>query len=392
MNDKLSLPAIQVSRRGEERIESGHLWIYEADVAGRGGAQGGDTVRVVTQRGRTAGIAHYSDSSKITLRLLSRHAEAADRAFYLRRLRAAAEHRARVVENSDAYRLVHAEGDLLPGLIVDAYTDTVVAQFLTQGMERVRGEIVACLEELLHPACLVARNDVPSRKHEKLTETTETLVGAAPERVSVRMNGLTLLADVVHGQKTGVYLDQRENYVAAARWARGRALDCFSSTGGFALHCAAKCDSIEAVESSPAALEAARANAAENHIANVSFREADVFEYLSGCVQARRKFQTIVLDPPAFAKSKPAVEGALRAYREINLKALKLLETGGVLVTCSCSYHISEAALLETLAQAALEAGKTLRVLERRSQAQDHPVLLTVPETLYLKCLIVEAL
>jgi 23S rRNA (cytosine1962-C5)-methyltransferase len=196
----------------------------------------------------------------------------------------------------------------------------------------------------------------------------------------------------VHGQKTGVYLDQRENYVAAARWARGRALDCFSSTGGFALHCAAKCDSIEAVESAPAALEAARANAAENHIENVSFREADVFEYLSGCVQARRKFQTIVLDPPAFAKSKPAVEGALRAYREINLKALKLLETGGVLVTCSCSYHISEAALLETLAQAALEAGKTLRVLERRSQAQDHPVLLTVPETLYLKCLIVEAL
>jgi 23S rRNA (cytosine1962-C5)-methyltransferase len=392
LNDKLNLPAIQVNRRGEERIESGHLWIYEADIAGRGGAQGGDTVRVVTQRGRTAGIAHYSDSSKITLRLLSRHAEAADRAFYLRRLRAAVEHRARVVEHSDAYRLVHAEGDLLPGLIVDVYADTVVAQFLTQGMERVRGEIVACLDELLHPACLVARNDVPSRKHEKLAETTETLVGAAPERVSVRMNGLTLLADVVHGQKTGVYLDQRENYVAAARWARGRALDCFSSAGGFALHCAAKCDSIEAVESSPAALEAARANAAENHIENVSFREADVFEYLSGCVQARRRFQTIVLDPPAFAKSKPAVEGALRAYREINLKALKLLETGGVLVTCSCSYHISEAALLETLAQAALEAGKTLRVLERRSQAQDHPVLLTVPETLYLKCLIVEAL
>ncbi|MGD0581116.1 MAG: class I SAM-dependent rRNA methyltransferase [Bryobacteraceae bacterium] len=392
MNDKLSLPAVQISRRGEERIESGHLWIYEADVAGRGGAKGGDTVLVVTQRGRPVGTAHYSDSSKITLRLLSRHTEAADRAFYLRRLQAAAAHRARVVENSDAYRLVHAEGDLLPGLIVDVYANCVVAQFLTQGMERVRGEIVACLEELLRPVCIVARNDVPSRKHEKLPETTETLLGDALERVRVRMNGLTLLADVVHGQKTGVYLDQRENYVAAARWAHGRALDCFSSTGGFALQVAAKCDSVEAVESSPVALEAARANAAENNIANVSFREADVFEYLSGCVQARRKFQTIVLDPPAFAKSKPAVEGALRAYREINLKALKLLESGGVLVTCSCSYHISEAALLETLAQAALEAGKTLRMLERRSQAQDHPVLLTVPETLYLKCLIVEVL
>jgi 23S rRNA (cytosine1962-C5)-methyltransferase len=392
LSDKLSLPAVAISRRGEERIEAGHLWIYEADVAASGGAKGGDTVRVVTQRGRTAGIAHYSDASKITLRLLSRHAEAADRAFYLRRLQAAAKHRARVVQNSDAYRLVHAEGDLLPGLIIDVYADCVVAQFLTQGMERTRGEIVACIEELLHPRSIVARNDVPSRHREKLAETTETLLGDAPERVQLRMNGLTLLADVLHGQKTGVYLDQRENYVAAARWAHGRALDCFSSTGGFTLHIAAKCDSVEAVESSPAALEAAQANAAGNHISNVSFREADVFEYLSGCVQARRKFQTIILDPPAFAKSKAAVEGALRAYREINLKALKLLETGGVLVTCSCSYHVSEAMLLETLAQAALEAGKTLRVLERRSQAQDHPVLLTVPETLYLKCLIVEAL
>jgi 23S rRNA (cytosine1962-C5)-methyltransferase len=245
---------------------------------------------------------------------------------------------------------------------------------------------------LLHPATIVARNDVPSRKHEKLPETPEMLLGAEPGRVPVHMNGLTLLADVLHGQKTGVYLDQRENYVAAARWAHGRALDCFTSTGGFALHLASKCDLVEAVESAPAALEAARANAAENHIENISFREADVFDYLSGCVQARRKFQTVVLDPPAFAKSKAAVEGALRAYREINLKALKLLDTGGVLVTCSCSYHISEAALLETLAEAALEAGKTLRILERRSQAQDHPVLLTVPETLYLKCLIVEAL
>ncbi len=392
MTEKLNLPAVQVTRRGEERIESGHLWIYEADIAGRGGAKGGDSVRVVTQRGRNAGVAHYSDSSKIPLRLLSRHAEMPDRAFFLRRLKQAVDHRKRVVLNSDAYRLVHAEGDLLPGLIVDVYGKSVAAQFLTQGMERARGEIGSCLEELLHPESIVARNDVPSRKHEKLSETPEMLLGAEPGRVPVHVNGLTLLADVLHGQKTGVYLDQRENYVAAARWAHGRALDCFTSTGGFALHIASKCDFVEAVESAPAALDAARANAAENGIENISFREADVFDYLSGCVQARRKFQTVVLDPPAFAKSKTAVEGALRAYREINLKALKLLDTGGVLVTCSCSYHISESALLETLAEAALEAGKTLRVLERRSQAQDHPVLLTVPETLYLKCLIVEAL
>lgn len=392
MSEKLNLPAVQVSRRGEERIESGHLWIYEADIVGRGGATGGDSVRVVTQRGRNIGIAHYSDSSKIPLRLLSRHAEVPDRAFYLRRLKQAVDHRKRVVENSDAYRLVHAEGDLLPGLIVDVYGSAVAAQFLTQGMDRSKGEIVSCLEELLHPSSIVARNDVPSRKHEKLSETPEMLHGEEPGRVPVHMNGLTMLADVLHGQKTGVYLDQRENYVAAARWAHGRALDCFTSTGGFALHVAKKCDLVEAVESAPAALEAARANATENTIENISFREADVFDYLSGCVQARRRFQTVILDPPAFAKSKTAIDAALRAYREINLKALKLLDTGGVLVTCSCSYHISEAALLEVLAEAALEAGKTLRILERRSQAQDHPVLLTVPETLYLKCLIVEAL
>ena len=311
MNEKLNLPAVQVSRRGEERIESGHLWIYEADIVARGGAKGGDTVRVVTQRGRNSGIAHYSDSSKIPLRLLSRHAELPDRAFYLRRLKQAVDHRKRVVENSDAYRLVHAEGDLLPGLIVDVYGNSVAAQFLTQGMDRAKDEIVSCLEELLHPASIVARNDVPSRKHEKLSETPEMLLGEEPGRVPVHMNGITMLADVLHGQKTGVYLDQRENYVASARWAHGRALDCYTSTGGFALHIAKKCDLVEAVESAPAALEAARANAAENTIQNISFREADVFDYLSGCVQARRKFQTVILDPPAFAKSKTAIDAAL---------------------------------------------------------------------------------
>jgi len=392
LNEKSSLPTVQITRRGEERIESGHVWIYEADIASRGEAKGGDAVRVVTQRGRKIGVAHYSDSSKIPLRLLSRYSEVPDRAFYLRRLQQAQAHRQRVVANSDAYRLVHAEGDLLPGLIVDVYGPAVAAQFLTQGMERARGEIVSCLEELLHPSSVVARNDVPSRKHENLSETPEMLLGEEPGRVPVHMNGLTLLADVLHGQKTGVYLDQRENYVAAARWAHGRALDCYTSTGGFALHIAKQCDVVEAVESAASALETAHANAAENGIENISFREADVFDYLTGCVQARRKFQTVILDPPAFAKSKASVESALRAYREINLKALKLLDTGGVLVTCSCSYHISEAALLEVLAEAALLAGKTLRILERRSQAQDHPVLLTVPETLYLKCLIVEVL
>jgi len=206
------------------------------------------------------------------------------------------------------------------------------------------------------------------------------------------MNGLKLEADLMHGQKTGVYLDQRENYVAAARWAGGRVLDCFTSTGGFALHAAAKAESVEAIDSSAAALATATVNARANGISNVNFRQADVFEYLSGAVSSDRRYSMIVLDPPAFAKSRRAVEDAARGYKDINLRALRLIEPGGVLVSCSCSHHVNEAVLHEVIAEAALDAGKTLRVLERRTQASDHPILLTVPETLYLKCLIAQVL
>src|SRR5579872_1651834 len=208
------------------------------------------------------------------------------------------------------------------------------------------------------------------------------------------MNGLTLQSDLLRGHKTGIYLDQRENYVAAARYVRGRVLDCFSSSGGFALHLArmAGVDSVEAVESSPAAIEIARANAAANGIGNIEFHQADVFEYLTGVQSAgdSRRYGMIVLDPPAFAKSRRSLDDAVRGYKEINLRALKLLQPGGVLVTCSCSHHVGEATFLETVAAAALDAGPTLRVLERRTQAADHPILLTVPETHYLKCLILE--
>jgi 23S rRNA (cytosine1962-C5)-methyltransferase len=213
--------------------------------------------------------------------------------------------------------------------------------------------------------------------------------GDIPEKVTVEMNGLRLTADLRRGQKTGTYLDQRENYVAAAGYARGRVLDCFSSTGGFALHVAKHADSVDAVESSPLAIESARANAAANGIANIEFRQADVFDYLSG---RDAKYSMIILDPPAFAKSRKQIDDAARGYKDINVRALRMLEPGGVLVTCSCSHHLNEAALFEILAEAALDTGKTLRVLERRTQAADHPILLTVPETLYLKCLIFEVL
>jgi 23S rRNA (cytosine1962-C5)-methyltransferase len=384
--------SVRVSRRGEERIESGHPWVFAGDIADRGASQPGEAVRVQNFKGRCLGVAHYSSTSQITLRLLSREDEPADRAFFLRRLRAALEHRLRIAPDSDSYRLVHAEGDRLPGLIVDRYGAYLVLQMLDQGMEAARATLLDCLQELVSPLGVIARNDVPVRKLESLPLEPEVLAGEIAERVPVRLNGLTLHADLRRGQKTGVYLDQRENYVAAARWGRGRALDCFTSTGGFALHLAGRCESVEAVDSSADALLTAEGNCQSNSIANVSFREANAFDYLSGLSSARRHYDTIVLDPPAFAKSRSNLDAAMRGYKEINFKALKVLAPGGTLVTCSCSHHVSEAALLDVVAQAALDTRRTLRVLERRTQAQDHPILLTVPETLYLKCVILEAL
>jgi 23S rRNA (cytosine1962-C5)-methyltransferase len=289
--------------------------------------------------------------------------------------------------------VVHGEADLLPALIVDRYGDYLVIQTLDQGMDRAATEIVSCLEEIFRPRGIVARNDVPVRAKEKLPLETTVLVGDVPESVDVRINGFSLRADLLHGQKTGIFLDQRENYLAAARYARGgTALDCFTSSGGFALHLAGKCESVEAVDSSSAALAAARKNAEGNTIANIEFREAEVFDLLAGYASARRVYSMVVLDPPAFAKSRNSLEAAIRGYKDINLRALRLLGPGGILVTCSCSHHLSEPDFLELIAQASLDARRPLRVLERRTQAQDHPILLTVPETHYLKCLILEVL
>jgi 23S rRNA (cytosine1962-C5)-methyltransferase len=381
------LNIVKVNRKAALRAASGHPWIFSSDVTDRGNAVPGDAVEVHDPRGKPIGTAHYSSTSQITLRLLSPVREPVDKEFFLRRLRAAIVHRERVVENSNACRLVFSEGDLLPGLIVDRYGPYLVLQTLDQGMDRARDLIAHCLTELLSPAGVLARNDSNVRKLEGLALETIVLAGEIPDRVAISMNGLKLEADLPRGQKTGIYLDQRENYLAVRKWARGRVLDCFTSTGGFALHTAARAESVEAIDSSVPALAMAEANAAANGISNIQFRQADVFEFLSGI---ERRYSMIVLDPPAFAKSRKSIDDALRGYKEINLRALKLLESGGVLVTCSCSHHVSEADLLQVLAEAALDAHKTLRVLERRTQAADHPVLLTVPETMYLKCLILE--
>jgi 23S rRNA (cytosine1962-C5)-methyltransferase len=384
------LKSVLVSRKGAGRLQAGHLWVFASDVLDRGGAAAGEAVQVIDPRGRALGTAHYSAASQISLRMLSRSAEPADEAFFVRRIQAAEDFRRRVVTGTDAYRVVYGEGDLLPALIVDRYGEYLVLQTLDQGMDRSKGEIVRALERLYAPRGIIERNDSAVRRRENLPLVSGVLAGEAPEVAAVRMNGLQFHADLLRGQKTGVFLDQRENYPAAARHARGAALDCFTSGGGFALHMARSCESVEAVDSSAAALELAERNRRANGIGNVRFREANAFDLLASLSAAGRSFGTVVLDPPAFAKSRESLEGAARGYKEINLRALRLLEPGGVLVTCSCSHHVSEAMLLEIVAQASLDAGRTLRVLERRTQAADHPILLTVPETHYLKCLILQ--
>lgn len=387
-----TVPTVRVNRKAADRVFSGHPWIFSSDILDRGAAQSGDAVRVVDHKGKLLGTAHYSSTSQITLRLLSRHAEIINENFLRSAIEAAYQFRRRIVSDSNAYRLVHAEGDLLPGLIVDRYGDWLAVQLLDQGMDRLATEITHVLQELFHPEGIVARNDVPTRAKEDLDEEIRVLAGEVPPHVPVNINGLKLRADLLGGQKTGVFLDQRENYLAVRRFAKGQALDCFTGSGGFALHLASACDSVQAVDSASSALTVGKANAAENKLTNIEFREANVLEYLPGLFGSRQRFDTIIIDPPAFTKSRSAVEGAARGYKEINLRALRLLNKGGVLVSCSCSHHMSEAHLLEIIAAAALDTGKQLRVLERRTQPQDHPILLTVPETHYLKCLILEVL
>ena len=381
--------SVRVNRKAAGRVDSGHPWIFKSDVVDSAEAVPGEIVRVVSGS-RTLGMAHFSAASLITLRLLSPRVEESERDFFAERLRRAFEYRLRTVSGSDAYRLVHAEADGLPALIVDKYDNYLVLQALNQGMDKATPLIVELLQELLRPAGILARNDAAVRAQEALPRESRVLSGFIPPWIDIFLNGLRWRVDLEHGMKTGVFLDQRENYLAAARHSRGTALDCFTSTGGFALHLASRCDRVLAVDSSEAALTAAQANADANGIANVVFEEADVFDFLANQTAAHHRFDTVALDPPAFAKSRAHVDAARRAYKEINRRALMLLNPGGTLISCSCSHHISEADLFEIIAEASLETKRPLRIVERRTQAADHPILLTVPETLYLKCLILE--
>jgi 23S rRNA (cytosine1962-C5)-methyltransferase len=387
----MSSPAVTISQRGVERVLSGHVWIYRADVLDAGEADAGAIVRVQDRRRHFWGQALYSSKSQISLRLLTRDERPFDRAFLAERIATAASLRQRVAGGAQAYRLVSAEGDLLPSLIIDRYGPCFVIQTLTQGMDRLKPQIVEILQQTFSPRSILERNDVAVRELEGLPEQKETLAGESISEVEVEENGLRFIFDLMGGQKTGGYLDQRENRLAAAQYAQGRALDCFSYAGGFALHLARHCDSVLGIDSSPEALQLARRNQQLNGIANVEWKEANCFDFLKAADLEKQRYDTIVLDPPAFARQKSKLEAARRGYKELNLRALKMLNPGGFLLTCSCSHHVSEADLLEIVAEAALDAHRTVTVVERRTQARDHPILLTVPETHYLKCLILRA-
>jgi 23S rRNA (cytosine1962-C5)-methyltransferase len=383
-------PTVVISARGEQRLRSGHPWIYRADVADAHSAAG-DIVAVRGPRGRTLGQALYSDRSQIAIRMLAYGEHAADEALLRRRIEQAIAFRQALQIDATAYRLVHGEADLLPSLIVDRYGDYLVVQALSQGTDRLLPTFVAILNDVAHPRGILARNDPRARVLEGLEQRVEVLSGDVPESVTVSESGIEYDVDLRRGQKTGLFLDQRENREAAAQYARGRLLDCFSYNGGFALKLARHCRETIAIDISEDAVARVRANAARNGL-TVDARVGNVFDELRGLERLGERFDTIVLDPPAFAKTKAAVAKAASGYKEINLRALKLLNPGGTLVTCSCSYNVSEAAFAEIVYGAAVDAQVHVTVVEKRMQGRDHPVLLGVPETYYLKCFILRKL
>ena len=386
-----TMPDVTISTKGEDRIRSGHPWVYRSDLVDVS-AERGEIVLVRGRRKTTLGYALYSDRSEIALRLLSRGHGAPTLEMWRSRLDAAVCYRESLGIDSSAYRLVHGEADRLPGLVVDRYGDCLVLQTLVQGVDRLLPDLTRLLVERLQPAGILARNDPRVRLLEGLEQAVTVLHGTVPERIEIREGRVRCTVDPYHGQKTGLFLDQRENRLAAAGYARGRALDAFSYNGGFALALAPVCSEVIAVEISDEAVARISANAAQNGITNVHARAMNVFDELRELDRRGERFQTIVLDPPAFAKNKAAVPKALSGYKEINLRALKLLQPGGFLITCSCSYNVSEAMFADVLASAAVDARADVVVVEKRMQGRDHPVLITVPETYYLKCFVLRKL
>ncbi len=382
------LPKAELTRRGADRVKTGHPWIYRSDLAREPALPGGGEVKVVDGRGHFVALAHYSGRSKIALRLLARDDQPLGREFYAERIGRALALREQLFPGADALRLVHGEADLLPGLVVDRYGGALSVQTLTPAMDALRETLFDILQEQLAPSAIVERNDVKSRDLEGLPQRKGVVRGEPPGLVEYREGEVALLADPLEGQKTGAFLDQRENHVAAAQYAAGECLDCFAYVGGFALQLARKAAKVIAVEMAPKAAADARAAIERNHAANVELREANVFDFLRDELDRGARYDTIVLDPPAFAKTKDKLEPALRGYKEINLRALQLLRPGGTLITCSCSYHVGPERFEEVVLAAANDARRPLQIVERRGAGRDHPTLLGAPETRYLKVLV----
>lgn len=381
------LPTVDISSRGEDRIRQGHPWVYRSDVLASQAAAG-DLVTVRGPRERRLGEALFSDRSQIAIRMIAVGDRASGPDLWKERLAAAIAFRATLGIDGTACRLVHGEADGMPGLVVDRYGDILVMQALSQGMDRRTPELVAALVDLLAPRGILARNDPKVRVLEGLEQRVDVVYGEVPDLIDVREGPVLYDVDVRHGQKTGLFLDQRENRTAAAQYTHGRLLDCFSYNGGFALYLAGRATSVHALDASADAVARIEANAARNGLTNVTAAVANVFDELRHYERSGERFDTIVLDPPAFAKNKASVEKAMAGYKDINLRALRLLPPGGVLVTCSCSYNVDEPLFLQILSEAAADARAHVTILEKRMQSRDHPVLLTVPETYYLKCVI----
>jgi 23S rRNA (cytosine1962-C5)-methyltransferase len=393
-----SRSVITVSQRGAARLRGGHLWVYRSDLVSAEAAPGA-LVQVRDERGKRLGSALYSSASQIAIRLLSADdiAEDALPGLLRARIASAIEFRRQTARDTDSCRVIFSEADLLPGLIVDKYNDVLAMQALTQAFDRddLRQVVLGSLSEHFPEASVLERVDAHIRKLEELPARDSQLLRGERSSTIFTLNGVRFHFDGLSGQKTGAFLDQRENYAAAARYARGEALDVFTYQGGFALHLARVCDKVTAVDSSRPALEVAEQNEQLNReghrCGEIEWIEANAFDLLKDYATAGRQYDTIVLDPPAFAKTKRTVTTALRGYKELNLRALKMLRPGGILVTCSCSFHVSEAEFLEMLGSAAADAGRRVRILEKRGAAMDHPALLNVPETAYLKCVICQA-
>ncbi len=376
----------------EARVRSGHPWVFSSDIEkAQGEFEPGDVVNVESSKGTFLGQAFYNPNSQIALRMLTYRDEKVDKEFFKNRIRTAWEYRQRFCDINSC-RLVFSGSDFLPGLIVDKFADTLVIQSLSLGIEKWKDAIVEGLVETCSPTGIYERSDVPVRRLEGMEQTTGLLYGEVPERVEMTENGIRFLVDVIHGQKTGFFLDQKENRREVMRLCEGaRVLDCFTHNGSFALHAAkAGAASVLGVDISEEAVEVARENARINGLTNVEFEAHNCFDHLRELTDAKEKYDVVILDPPAFTKTRAQVESALRGYKEINLRGLKLVRNGSFLVSCSCSQHVSEDKFVEVINTAARDSKKRLRFVELRSQGHDHPVLPASPETRYLKCAIIQ--